>query len=78
MLAALAQRDPVLAAALLADVDHRRGLAQGEREPVKVLAQVQRLDPLVGVVGKPGTEVGQRLPAAQPGHRDDPDVPGVE
>ena len=53
-------------------------VAQGEREPVKVLAQVQRLDPLVGVVGEPGTEVGQRLPAAQPRHRDDPDVPGVE
>ena len=78
VLAPLGQRRPVLPAALLAGVDHRGGLAQRERQAAEVLAQVQRLDPLVGMVGEPGAEVGQRLPPAQPGHRDDPDVHGLQ
>ena len=78
VLAALGQRHPVLAAALLAGVDHRGGLGQPERQAAEVLAEVERLDALVGMVGEPGAEVGQRLSPAQPRHRDDRDVPALE
>ena len=66
----LGQHRAVLPAALPAGAHHRGGLRQAERQPVQVLAQVQRLDPLVGVVGEPGGDVVQGLAAVQPGHRD--------
>ena len=74
----LGQQRAVLTAAVPAGPHRRGGLGQRERQPVQVLAQVQRLDPLVGVVGEPRGDVIQGLPAVQPGHRDDPRFPVVE
>ena len=74
----LGQLRAVLTAALPAGAHRRRGLGQRERQPVQVLAQVQRLDPLVGVIGEPRGDVVQGLPPVQPGHRDDPQFPVLE
>jgi hypothetical protein len=76
--AALGQQRAVLPAAQLPGADHRGGLGQRERQAVEVLAQVQRLDALVGMIGEPGAEVRQGLPPGQPRHRDDQDVLGLE
>ena len=70
----LGQHRAVLPAALPAGAHHRGGLGQPEQQAVQVLAQVQRLDPLVGVLGEPGGDVVQGLAAVQPGHRDGPHV----
>ena len=68
----LGQQRAVLPAALTAHLHHRGGLGQPERQPFQVLAQVQRLDPLVGVVRQPGGEVVEGLAAVQPADTDDP------
>ena len=44
-----------------------RRLGDRDRQPVDVLGQVERLDPLVGEAGQPGVEVADRLPPAEPG-----------
>jgi hypothetical protein len=72
------QLRPVLPAALPAGAHHRGGLGEREQQAVEVLTQVQRLDPLIGVVGEPGGEVVQGLAAVQPGHRHDPQIPALE
>ncbi len=48
---------------------HCGRVRQRDRHAVEILAQVERFDSLIGVVIKPGTEIGQGLPPAQPAHR---------
>ena len=53
-------------------VHHRGRLGQGQRQAVEILAEVERLDPLTGVVDEPGAEIGQRFPPTEPADRHDP------
>ena len=74
--APLAQLPAVFLAAQPVRVHHRGRLGQGERQAVEVLTEVERLDPLIGVVDQPGGEVRQRFPAAEPADRHDPRAAG--
>ena len=74
VLAPLGELRPVLPAAQPAQLHHGRRLGQAERQAVEVLAQVQRLEPLLGIAGQPGAEVGQGLARAEPAHGRDPQV----
>ena len=74
--APFAELRAVLLAAQPVRVHHRDRVGQADRQAVEVLGEIESLDPLVGVVGEPGTEVGQGLPAAEPAHRGDPQAAG--
>ena len=77
VLTPLPEPAPVLPAAQPVQAHHRGGLAQGERQPVQVRAQVQGFGPLLGKVGEPGAQVREHLAAAEPADRRDP-RPGRE
>ncbi len=59
--------DAVVPAGALGHDDHRGRLGDGDRQPVDVLGQVERLDPLVGEADEPRVEVADRLAPAEPG-----------
>lgn len=61
MLGAFGELDPVLGAGLPAVRDKGGGLADGERQAVQVLGQVERLDSLAGIVVQPRVELDVRI-----------------
>ena len=72
VLAPLAQPVAILPAAQPVHGHHGGGLGQAERQPVEVFAQVERVGPLLGILGQPAAQVRHHLAAAEPANRGDP------
>ena len=64
----LCELGPVVTAGGPCRHDHRGGLGERDRQPAHVFGQVERLDALVGIAGKPRIEVAERLPPAETRH----------
>ena len=64
----LRELGPVVTAGRPCRHHHRGGLRERDRQPADVLGQVERLDALVGIAGKPRVEIAERLPPAESGH----------